>query len=306
MPPASSSSATLTGVAVQDAHLNLDPAVYAANYNRIPFPFTHNLHQLEIFQFDAICDLAARYDTAYADFFIAESAAAPGSAFFDAPQVHLKPKEAIAQLDARPTRILLKRLENHDPQFKALADSLIGELRAMPGGLGDLPIQRMQTSMFISSAAATTPLHFDPEVNFFFQIEGDKNYRVYPPTEVTEPELESFYSKGKVSIGQLDITKLNPAEENFYPLKAGLGFHQPQNAPHWVQTGASRSISYSIVFETTSDRALARTRAFNHYERLLGMKPATPGEHPQVDAVKSEVAGPLGIARKVVDKLRKA
>jgi hypothetical protein len=303
---ASASSAILPRVSLQDVHLDIDPAIYASQYNRVPFPFTHNLHQLDIFQFDAICDLAARYSEAYSDFYVAESAAAAGSAFFDAAQVHLKPKEAIDQIDARPTRILLKRLENHDKQFRELADLLISQLRAMPGGLGDLPIQRMQTSMFISSAAATTPLHFDPEVNFFAQIEGEKNYHVYPPTEVSEPELESFYSKGKISIGQLDITKLNPKEEHLYNLQAGRGFHQPQNAPHWVQTGASRSISYSVVFETSADRTLARTRAFNHYERMLGMNPTPPGENPQIDTVKSEVAGPLGIARKVVDKLRKS
>jgi len=107
-----------------------------------------------------------------------------------------------------------------------------------------------------------------------------------------------------VSIGQLDMATLNPAEERVYNLKAGYGFHQPQNSPHWVQTRATRSISYSIAFETTADKALGLTRAFNHFERKLGMKPAQPGANPKLDGIKSEVIVPVRFARKVVSKLR--
>jgi hypothetical protein len=298
-------SASLPRVALKDARLDIDPASYSSMYNRIPFGFSHNLHQLDIFQFDAIRDLAERYSNASEnDFYVAESAAAAGSAFFEAAHIKLRPKEAMQQLDERPTRILLKRLENHDSQFKALIDILITQLRALPGGLGNQPIRRIQSSLFITSAASTTPLHFDPEVAFFTQIEGDKAYHAYPPNEVTEPELEDFYAKGRVSIGQLDITKLHPEQERLFNLKAGHGFHQPQNSPHWVQTGGIRSISYSCVFETSADRALGRTRAFNHFERMLGMNPTQPGTRPQLDAVKSEVIGPVRFARKVVSKLR--
>jgi hypothetical protein len=291
-------------VSLKNVSLEIDAASYQASYNKKPFGFMHNLHQLEIFQFDSILDLLDRYSGASNDYYVAGSAAAAGSAFFDAPRIKLTPKEAVGQLDERPTRILLKRLENHDAQFRELTELLIKQLRGIPGGLGAQPILRMQSSLFITSAASTTPLHFDPEVGFFTQIEGGKTYHVYTPDDVSEEELESFYVKGKVSIGQLDMAQRDPAKETVYNLEAGHGFHQPQNAPHWVETCGSRSISYSLVFETSADRALGRTRAFNYYERKLGISPTPPGQSSQLDGVKAEAILPDRLARKVIDRIR--
>lgn len=291
-------------VALNDARLNIAPEPYETSYNRIPFGFTHNLHQLDIFQFDSLLGVLDKYNGASNDYYVAGSAAAAGSAFFEAPHIKLTPKQAIDQLDQRPTRILLKRLENHDEQFRALADLLIKQLREIPGGLGSQPILRMQSSLFITSAASTTPLHFDPEVGFFAQIEGGKTYHVYTPDDVAEEDLESFYVKGKVSIGQLDMAERDPGKEQVFDLNAGLGFHQPQNAPHWVETCGTRSISYSLVYETSADRALGRTRAFNYYERKLGMSPTPPGQHTQLDGMKAEAIIPDRLARKVLDRIR--
>ncbi len=292
-------------VALEDVQLNIDPTSYEALYNRTPFGFTHNLHQLEIFQSDSISELLDRYTGASNDYYVAGSAATASSAFFDAPHIKLSPKEAIHQLDERPTRILLKRLENHDDRFRTLLDLIIKQIRSIPGGLGDQPILRIQSSMFITSAASTTPLHFDPEVGFFTQIEGDKTYHVYSPDDVQEQDLEDFYVRGKVSIGQLDMAQRDPGKEQVYNLTAGHGFHQPQNAPHWVETCGTRSISYSCVFETSADRALGRTRAFNYYERKLGMRPTPPGKNSQLDSVKAEAIIPDRLARKVLDRIRR-
>jgi hypothetical protein len=301
---APSSSLDSTNASVENAHLDIDPGSYKASYNTTPFGFRHNLHQLEIFQFDSILELLDRYNGASNDYYVAGSAAAAGSAFFDAPHIKLTPREAVKQLDARPTRILLKRLENHDDRFRALTEVLIKQLRSIPSGLGSLPILRMQSSLFITSAASTTPLHFDPEVGFFTQIEGGKTYHVYTPDDVSEEELESFYVRGKVSIGQLDLSQRDPEKETVFNLNAGDGFHQPQNAPHWVETCGTRSISYSLVYETSADRALGRTRAFNYYERKLGLKPTPPGQRSQLDGIKAEAVIPDRLARKVVDRIR--
>jgi hypothetical protein len=301
---ATSDITSLPRVGLEDAHLQIDPRSYQTSYNRTPFGFTHNLHQLDIFRFDSILELLDRYTGASNDYYVAGSAAAAGSAFFDAPRIKLTPREAINRLDERPTRILLKRLENHDDRFRALVDALIKQIRSVPGGLGSQPILRMQSSLFITSAASTTPLHFDPEVGFFTQIEGGKTYHVYTPDDVSEQDLESFYVRGKVSIGQLDLAQRDPGKEQVFNLSAGLGFHQPQNAPHWVETCGTRSISYSLVYETSADRALGRTRAFNFYERKLGIKPSPPGERSHLDGMKAEAIIPDRLARKVIDRIR--
>src|SRR6202042_168531 len=101
----------------KDAELRIDPNTYSASYNKIPFGFYHNLHQLDIFQLDSLRDLVARYGESEDDYFVAASAAAPGSPFFEAASFKLKPKEALEQLDQRPMRILLKKLEQYDDRF---------------------------------------------------------------------------------------------------------------------------------------------------------------------------------------------
>ena len=87
--------------------------------------------------------------------------------------------------------------------------------------------------------------------------------------------------------GQIDLAGRDPDKEHVFELRAGAGMHQPQNSPHWVQTGATRSISYVFSFETNRSRALGRTRAFNYYQRKSGFAPAPVGRSPRLDAAKS-------------------
>jgi hypothetical protein len=288
---------------VKDACLTIQPELYRTSYNKASFAFSHNLHLLDCFQFGSLCELVERYVGFKGDYYVAPSAAAPGSAFFDGPKIELNPKEAIQELDRQPIRILLKRLENHDDRFRELVEVLIRQLRTLPGGLGSKPVLRIQSSLFISSAAATTPLHFDPEVAFFTQIEGDKTYHVYSPDDVSEEDLEYFYARGQIEIGQLELTKRNPEKQHIYNLEAGDGFHQPQNSPHWVETCGTRSISYSCVFETDADLSLGRIRGFNRYQRKLGGNPAPPGLHPHLDSLKAKAMIANRLARRIAGKI---
>jgi hypothetical protein len=249
--------------------------------------FTHDLSALPIFQDAALRDLARRYDAHPPDYFVSAGAPSPGSVFFGVPSGMCKPGEAMDRLESASIRILLKRPENHDPGFRRLLDDLFAEVMALRGGLKGERLVRLESSVFITSAASTTPFHFDPEVAFFSQIEGEKIYHVYTPTALRETDLEKFYLQGQVSIGQVDLESCDPALEHVFKLHPGLGFHQPQDSPHWVETRASRSVSYSFVFETDASRARGRARAANYYIRKLGMEPLTPGRHPSVDAVKA-------------------
>jgi hypothetical protein len=103
--PPTSGIGSKAHVAVENAHLDIDPGSYQTSYNKTPFGFRHNLHQLDIFQVDSILELLDRYSGASNDYYVAGSAVAAGSAFFDAPHIKLTPREAVKQLDARPTRI---------------------------------------------------------------------------------------------------------------------------------------------------------------------------------------------------------
>jgi hypothetical protein len=280
------------------------PEAFAAKFDREPFGFEHNLSGLGLFGFDNLTALARQYAGFDQDYFVAGSAPTPGTEFYAVPRLYQQPHEALEHLDDAAYRVLLKRPEKFAPDFADLLRHLFAQVVAAAGQLAKEEIVRLESAIFISSAAATTPFHFDPEVNFFSQIEGEKTYHVYPPAAVTETELERFYKRGIVNIGQLDLSKRQISQECVFNLEAGRGLHQPQNSPHWVETGRSRSISYSFVFETASSRARGRARSCNHYLRKLGFHPTPPGIHPAIDALKSGtmqfvIPARQGVARSV-------
>lgn len=286
-----------------DELLAIDPAGYRTAFDRMPFAFQHKLHQLPMFQPAALAALAQRYADKSEDYFVASSAPTPGTKFYDVKQNMYKPHEALEQMGSAPVRVLLKRVDKHDSGFRDLMDVLFRKVIGLRGGLGDEKIVRLESAIFISSAASTTPFHFDPEVNHFFQIEGSKNYHVFAPSAVDESDLERFYVRGAVNIGQLDLAGCDPKEEHIFDLEPGSAFHQPQNAPHWVRTGTSRSVSYSFVFETNAGRGRGHVRAANRYLRLLGMKPQQPGPHPTTDHAKAAV---MQVVTPMLRSVRKA
>ena len=272
-------------------------------FNRNPYGFSHSLSGLDLFDFETLCELARKYDR---DYYVAGGATAPDERFYSVRSVEHAPYEALLRLDVESQRVLLKRPEQYDARYRDLMHVLFEQIVRQRGGLGGERVVRLDSSVLISSSATTTPFHFDPEVTFFFQIEGEKSYHLYAPTVLSEPELERFYWMGIVNIGQVDLEGRDPDREFVFELTAGKGMHQPQNSPHWVQTHGSRSISYAISFETEASRELGRTRAFNYYQRKLGMRPALPAAYPRRDAAKAiamQAAVPL--RKNIGDVVRK-
>lgn len=287
------------------ARLDLDRDMLRRSFDREPFGFTHNLSDLDLFRFDSLRSLAEKFSGSPRDYFIAGSAQAPGTLFYSVPNGGIKPQEALANLDKGYYRVLLKRPEDHDTRFRDLLEILFEQVIDFENGLGRQHVRRLESAILISSGSTTTPVHFDPEAGFFSQIEGEKFYHVYSPGCASEDELERFYIRGRVDIGNVDFNRLDTAREHAFSLVPGEGLHQPQNAPHWVQTGKSRSISYTFVFETDASRSLGRTRAFNYCLRRIGREPSPPGANPGLDALKAgamHAAIPIQFGGRVYNK----
>jgi hypothetical protein len=291
-----------------DGHLAFNQEIFCQCFDREPFGFTHNLNSLDLFKFESLLALGEKFAGSPRDYFIAGSAASPGTEFYSVPNGGYKPRQAIESLERGNHRVLLKRPEDHDSHFRELLDALFRQIVDLRGGLGNERVERLESAVLISSRSTTTPIHFDPEVGFFSQIEGEKFYHVYPPACSCETELERFYIRGRVDIGTVDITNLDPTREHVFNLGPGKGFHQPQNSPHWVQTGESRSVSYTFVFQTNTSRALGRIRAFNYCLRKVGIDPSCPGIHPGLDAAKARTmygAIPIQLAGRVLNKTKR-
>jgi Cupin superfamily protein len=283
--------------------LYIEPAGFAQRFDREPFAFSHNLHTLELFGFESLCALAGKFAVQPRDFFVAAAAPSAATEFQSVAHGQWGVEEAMQRVDSAAVRILLKRPENHDPRFRELLDTLFEQVVRLRGGLRGERVMRLESAVFVTSASSITPCHFDPEIAFFAQIEGRKNYHVYSPKSMSETELEDFYREGVVSIAQVDLTTRDPQLEHVYALEAGDGHHQPQNSPHWVQTGAARSVSYSFVLETDVSRARNRTRACNHFLRRAGVRPAVPGANPTRDSAKAAAIRVMFPIRRRVNNL---
>jgi hypothetical protein len=270
---------------LSQACLDLDPSTFRESFDREPFGFDHTLSGLDLFDFDSLKMLAGRYNGS--DYFVAAGAPTPGTVFYSVPHSQCSPVEALDHLGTGAYRVLLKRPERYELRFRQLLDTLFKQVVDLRGGLGVEKVVRLEGAILISSAVTTTPFHFDPEIGFFSQIEGEKIYHVYSPTTISEMELERFYVRGSVNIGQVDLQGRDPTREHVFNLIPGKGLHQPQNAPHWVETCGARSISYTFVFETDATRALGRVRGFNYCQRRLGLKPSLPGSRPKLEAFKA-------------------
>jgi Cupin superfamily protein len=270
--------------------LEIPPDIVERSFNREPFGFNHNLNQLDMFELESLAQLAAKQygQGCEQDFFLASSATAPDQKFRAVESVNLELAEAFRSLKEHSIRILLKRPENHDARFRKLRDGVVEQILDRSAELRNDRILRLESAIFITSATTLTPFHFDPSAVFFCQILGEKTYHLYSPTTLTEPELEQFYFRGMVDIAQVELTKRDPTQEHVFRLSAGNGLHQPQNAPHWVETQGDISVSYSFFFETQTARKINRTRGFNHYLRMAGAQPEPPGLHPSMDALKAE------------------
>ena len=286
--------------------LHIAPDVLGPAFDHMPSGYRHELHTLPLFQPDALEALARKFEGHPHDYFVAASAATPGTAFYAVPTKAEGPEAALRNLHLGRTRVLLKRPENHDPQFRALLDALFDEVRLCLPELRGERIARIESGVLITSQASTTPFHFDPEVGFFCQIEGRKSYHLYPPDNLSEPELEQFYVRGRVDIGQVDIARRDASREFVFELEPGHGLHQPRNAPHWVQTHGSRSVSYTMVFETESSRVRARARGMNHYLRKAGLAPTPPGLDIRRDAAKSRVMLAMNPLRHAAQRAKRA
>ncbi len=281
--------------------LNIDREVFRENFGRAPFSFSHTLHLNPAFGHDALVELAGSYKSHPQDYYIAASAASAGTAFTSVVSPELPLDEALQVLDSSALRILLKRPETHDLRFRHLLEELFEEIRGLYGKR--IEIKRLESAIFITSAASITPFHFDPETAFFSQIAGDKTYHVYSPAVLSDLELEQFYMRGIVSIGQVSMEGRNKSNESVFRLRPGVGFYQPQNAPHWVENRFARSISYSLVYETAASRSIGNTRAFNHFLRKSRIEPDQIGAHPTIDTLKALAIRPLIRARNKYNRL---
>ncbi len=287
-------------------HLSIDPDAFTQDFDRRPFYLGHDLGTHPLLELPAMAALSGRLPPHLVEW-NSGHAGAYGKPDLNTPPT-LPCSETILAVGERPAWVLLRQIE-HDPPYRALVDELLDEIRPFSEPLRPGMYQR-EAFLFVSSRAAVTPFHFDPEHNFLLQVQGRKTVHMWDAgnrTVLPETALDAFYANVRSNRDQ-------PYRDEFMdsawvlPLAAGQGVHFPLHAPHWVRTESEVSVSLSITFRTRLSKFCAGVHTANGHARRLGLPPPAPGASPLWDRlaqVAYVVDRRLRTARGLFDSVRK-
>jgi hypothetical protein len=202
------------------------------------------------------------------------------------------PSASILDVERNGFRISLRDVQQA-PEYAAIVDDCLDQVEplvsAREGGM------RFRSGyLFISCPAATTPMHFDAEHSFLLQLRGTKHVSV-AAFENDQAKLRhelQRYTDGE----RCDFQAMQDDAETFR-IDPGLGVYLPSYIPHWVETEAGVSISFSIPFYTRLCQRVEGVYRVNSWLRKARLSPRPPGELEPLDATKAAVFRSLRTAR---------
>ncbi|MEH1786469.1 MAG: hypothetical protein V7L23_13015 [Nostoc sp.] len=270
-----------------------DPSNFQENFNRSHFMFSHNLAGHPLFEIPRLVELANTIlSQGRKNKIQSYVSKVPVQQKWDHRPEIKQMIEAIAHIGESDSWVMLEDVQT-DPEYAALLDQIITELEILTGK----PLRKEMTWLgayiFIGSPNSITPYHIDSELNFLFQIQGEKDMSLFNQNDrsvLSEEEIEKFYMG--------DLTVANYREENqnkasIYHLQPGKGLHHPILAPHWAKNGNNVSVALSILFYLRPYDLKARIYQVNNYLRKLGLEPTPPGKSALRDWVKVFALGLL-------------
>jgi len=195
------------------------------------------------------------------------------------------PSATIMDIERNGFRVSLRDI-HQDPDYARLINECLDEVeqlvRDREGGMC-----HRAGYLFITSPAATTPMHFDVEHSFLLQVRGTKNVSVAAFDR--DPELLERETDRYIDGVGCDFAAMEAAAETFR-IHSGLGVYLPSYVPHWVQTEAGISISFSIPFFTPYCQRAEQVHVINRRLRKLHLSPRPPGTSEPLDRTKVAVA----------------
>jgi hypothetical protein len=263
--------------------VDIDAATYAQVFARRSLAVDHRLSEHPLFTIDAIAELADRLPP---DSVRRERGDLPlANSGFGYVEVGTGPPSAsIRDVERLGYRITLRDIQQI-PEYSAIINDCLDEVDDLvsdrEGGM-----TRRAGYLFISCPASTTPMHFDVEHSFLLQVQGVKHVSVASfdddPSR-RHRELDRYIDGEECDFGAMQeravVTRLSP----------GVGVYLPSYVPHWVETEAGVSISFSIPFFTAYTERAEGVSRINRRLRQLHLSPRPLGESEPVDNAKAAV-----------------
>jgi hypothetical protein len=259
-------------------HLEIDAARFTRAFATCSTTVQHHLVDHPLLQLDAIAALADRLP---ADHVRRERGDLPldNRGYVDAGTG--PPSATVRSIATNGFRISLREVQC-DPDYRALIDECLGQVAAV---LGDREggMVRRSGYLFVSSPAATTPMHFDPEHSFLLQVRGAKTVYSVPRDDpaTVQRELDRYYDGETCGFDAMQHEALQ------FELVPGTGVYFPSFVPHWVEAHAGVSVSFSIPFYTRVSERAEYVNRFNTRLRKLHVRARPPGNRVPVDVAKA-------------------
>jgi hypothetical protein len=266
--------------------VDIDAAEFANAFARRSMAVHHGLSEHPLFELDAIAELADRLPP---DSVRRERGNLPLATYGKYVDVgEGPPSETIRNVERTGTRVSLRDIQQA-PEYAELINECLDQVEGLvaerQGGMTD-----RAGYVFISCPASTTPMHFDREHSFLLQVKGVKHVSVAAFED--DPDALQRETDRYVDGRECDFQAMEAVAESF-TLEPGVGVYLPSYVPHWVETEAGISISFSIPFDTKYVERAEAVRRINKRMRQLRLSPRPIGSSEPVDKAKAAVARSL-------------
>jgi hypothetical protein len=166
---------------------------------------------------------------------------------------------------------VMLRFAEQLPAYRALLTTALAPLAAAVERRTG-PMHDQRAFIFISSGAAVTPFHCDPEYNILFQIAGQKSFATWPPAPpfLNAAAEERLHAEGANMLAWDDGFTESGTEHRLDP---GQALFVPYKAPHLVRVIDGPSVSLSLTWKSDWSLAQGEAHRFNAVLRRIGLHP---------------------------------
>jgi Cupin superfamily protein len=266
--------------------VDINAADFADAFSRRSIAVRHGLADHPLFTIDAIAELADRLPPESVRRERGNLPLADSGGYVDVGAG--PPSETIRNVERTGTRVSLRDIQQA-PEYAELINECLDQVEPLVAERQGGMTQRAGY-LFISCSNSTTPMHFDREHSFLLQVRGVKHVSVAAFENDPAALRREFdrYVDGR----ECDFGAMQAVAETF-TLEPSVGVYLPSYVPHWVETEAGVSISFSIPFDTKYVERAVAVIGVNKRLRRLGLSPRPVGSSERVDRAKAAVARSL-------------